>query len=66
MTDLISRADAIKAVASITMSIHLSDVICGKLLALPSAEAKPTHTQKPERSTSKKLHQKNLIPSHKR
>ena len=39
MTDLISRADAIKAVASITMSIHLSDVICDKLLALPSADA---------------------------
>ena len=38
-TDLISRADAIKAVASITMSIHLSDVICDKLLALPSADA---------------------------
>jgi hypothetical protein len=37
-TDTISRADAIKAVASITMSIHLSDVICDKLLALPSAE----------------------------
>jgi hypothetical protein len=41
-TDLISRADAIKAVASITMSIHLSDVICDKLLALPSADAEPT------------------------
>lgn len=40
MTDLISRADAIEAVASITMSIHLSDVICDKLLALPSAEPK--------------------------
>lgn len=37
--DLISRADAIKAVASITMPIHLSDVICDKLLALPSADA---------------------------
>lgn len=37
--DLISRADAIKAVASITMSIHLSEVICDKLLALPSADA---------------------------
>ena len=37
--DLISRADAIEAVASITMSIHLSDVICDKLLALPSADA---------------------------
>jgi rubrerythrin len=41
MTDLISRADAIKAVASITMSIHLSDVICDKLLALPSADTEP-------------------------
>ena len=41
-TDLISRADAIDAVASITMSIHLSDVICDKLLALPSADAEPT------------------------
>ena len=40
LTDLISRADAIKAVASITMSIHLSDVICDKLLALPSADAR--------------------------
>lgn len=39
MSDLISRADAIEAVASITMSIHLSDVICDKLLALPSADA---------------------------
>lgn len=39
MTDLINRADAIEAVASITMSIHLSDVICDKLLALPSADA---------------------------
>lgn len=39
--DLISRADAIEAVASITMSIHLSDVICDKLLALPSADAVP-------------------------
>lgn len=39
MTDLISRADAIEAAASITMSIHLSDVICDKLMALPSAEA---------------------------
>lgn len=38
-TDLIRRADAIEAVASITMSIHLSDVICDKLLALPSADA---------------------------
>ena len=38
-TDLISRADAVNAVASITMSIHLSDVICDKLLALPSANA---------------------------
>ena len=38
-TDLISRADAIDAVASITMSIHLSEVICDKLLALPSADA---------------------------
>jgi len=37
--DLISRADAIEAVASITMSIHLSNVICDKLSALPSAEA---------------------------
>ena len=37
--DLISRADAIDAVASITMSIHLSEVICDKLLALPSADA---------------------------
>ena len=36
--DLISRADAIEAVASITMSIHLSEVICDKLLALPSAD----------------------------
>lgn len=39
MTDYIRRADAIEAVASITMSIHLSDVICDKLLALPSADA---------------------------
>ena len=39
--DYISRADAIEAVASITMSIHLSDVICDKLLALPSADAEP-------------------------
>ena len=38
-TDLIRRADAIEAVASITMSIHLSEVICDKLLALPSADA---------------------------
>lgn len=37
--DYISRADAIEAVASITMSIHLSDVICDKLMALPSADA---------------------------
>ena len=42
LTDLISRADAIEAVASITMSIHLSNVICDKLSALPSADAEPT------------------------
>ena len=43
--DLISRADAIEAVASITMSIHLSDVICDKLLALPSAETHEIRTE---------------------
>ena len=39
MSDLISRQDAIEAVATVTMSIHLSNVLCDKLLALPSADA---------------------------
>ena len=38
--DTISRQDAIEAVATVTMSIHLSNVLCDKLLALPSAEPK--------------------------
>ena len=38
MSDLISRQDAIEAVATVTMSIHLSNVLCDKLLALPSAD----------------------------
>ena len=38
---LISRQDAIEAVATVTMSIHLSNVLCDKLLALPSAD-RPT------------------------
>lgn len=42
LRELISKADAIETVASITMSIHLSDVICDKLMALPSADAEPT------------------------
>ena len=37
--DLIGRQDAIEAVATVTMSIHLSNVLCDKLLALPSADA---------------------------
>ena len=41
MSDLISRQDAIEAVATVTMSIHLSNVLCDKLLALPSAD-RPT------------------------
>ena len=41
MSDLISRADAIEAIATVTMSIHLSNVLCDKLLALPSAD-RPT------------------------
>ena len=39
--DLISRQDAIEAIATVTMSIHLSNVLCDKLLALPSAD-RPT------------------------
>ena len=39
MSDLISRQDAIASVASVTMSIHLSTVLCEKLSALPSADA---------------------------
>ena len=38
-SDLIRRQDAIEAVATVTMSIHLSNVLCDKLLALPSADA---------------------------
>ena len=41
MSDLISRQDAIEAVATVTMSIHLSNVLCDKLLALPSTD-RPT------------------------
>lgn len=41
MDDLISRQDAIEAIATVTMSIHLSNVLCDKLLALPSAD-RPT------------------------
>jgi len=41
VSDLISRQDAIEAVATVTMSIHLSNVLCDKLLALPSAD-RPT------------------------
>lgn len=41
MDDTISRQDAIEAVATVTMSIHLSNVLCDKLLALPSAD-RPT------------------------
>ena len=41
MSELISRQDAIEAVATVTMSIHLSNVLCDKLLALPSAD-RPT------------------------
>ena len=37
--DLIGRQDAIEAVATVTMSMHLSNVLCDKLLALPSADA---------------------------
>ena len=37
-SDLISRQDAIEAIATVTMSIHLSNVLCDKLLALPSAD----------------------------
>ena len=40
-SDLIRRQDAIEAVATVTMSIHLSNVLCDKLLALPSAD-RPT------------------------
>ena len=38
-TDLISRADAIEAIATVTMPIHLANVLCDKLSALPSADA---------------------------
>ena len=38
---LIRRQDAIEAIATVTMSIHLSNVLCDKLLALPSAD-RPT------------------------
>ena len=38
-TDLISRTDAIEAVLSLCMPLHLADAIDAKLNALPSAEA---------------------------